>query len=113
MFFDMYNNYVHFNIDAYFNQNVLSRIFMLGFDLFSVRVLCSLVPKWLINTSSCPQLMILHNSGGEIYEKPCSPVALSLQAPLSLPFLFSPICAKFQFFFIIHLQQLCCRETRE
>lgn len=48
-------NYVHFNIDAYFNHSVLSRIFMLGFDLFCVRVVCSLVPKWLVNTFGCLQ----------------------------------------------------------
>lgn len=45
-------NYVHFNIDAYFNHSV---IFVLGFDLFCVGILCCLVPKWLINTFSCPQ----------------------------------------------------------
>lgn len=46
-------NYVHFNIDAYFNHSVLSRIFVLGFDLLCVRILCSLVPKCLLNTFSC------------------------------------------------------------
>lgn len=46
-------NYVHFNIDAYFNHSVLSRIFVLGFDLLCVRILCSLVPKRLVNTFSC------------------------------------------------------------
>lgn len=45
-------NYVHFSIDAYFNHSV---IFVLRFDLFCVGFLCCLVPKWLINTFSCPQ----------------------------------------------------------
>lgn len=37
--------------------------------------------------------MVLHNDGGKIFEEPCSPAALSLQAPLSLPLIFSPTCA--------------------
>lgn len=109
-------NYVHFYIGAYFNHSVLSRILVPGFDLFCMRVLCYLVPKWLVNTFSCPQRWSWW-FGTMVEERSMkshgSPVALWLQAALSLPFIFSPICAKFQFSFITHLQQLFCRETTE
>lgn len=89
-------NDVHFNIDAYFNHSVLSRIFVPGFDLSCMRVLCYLIPKWFVNTFSCPHgwswwfcTMVEERS----MECHGSPVALWLQAPFSLPFIFSPICA--------------------
>lgn len=48
-------NYAHFYIDTHFDHSVLSRIFVLGSDLFCMRALCSVVPKWLVNNFSCPR----------------------------------------------------------
>lgn len=110
-------NYAHFNIDTHFDHSVLSRIFMLGSDLFCLRALYSLMPKWLVNTFSCPRgwSWWFYTLVGGRFVKSHAALwkALWLKAPVSLRFVSSSICAKFQFFFIPHLQWLFCWETTE
>lgn len=109
-------NYAHFYIDTHFDHSVLRRIFMLRSDLFCVRALRSLAPKWLVNTSSCPcgwSWWFCTLVGGRSMKSHSSLVGLWVWARVSLRFISSSICAKFQSLFIPHLQWLSCEETTE
>lgn len=103
-------NYAHFYIDTHFDRSVLSRIFTLGADLSYTRALCSLTPKCLVNSVSWPRgwswwlCTLVGGSSMKILRE-----ALWLQAPVSLTFISSSICAKFQLS-IPHLQRLSCGE---